>query len=311
MAPRAAIPMRGAESDVHSGLTDASRHFSLLQLALRFKREHSARRRGSFNPKRTEAWTSSSEDSATEDNDDDEECAPVRKARTPDHRPLHGHRRSRVTSSTRSDEKDDVEAKNILSSYGENEPHLFVHDMLRPEPLSVLSCLSDKDRRWLRKAIFYCIVRAGIYALITASVIGLVSVAAQLYFLRENVDVTQTLSGAMQTVVNWFHVIEGVQPSNTSDPGAPPSHFNSSAPTPAVASTSWVNQYGYDIVVLVATVVISIAEIVVLYIDNLNVCFSIARNCGVPLHRQGGRGGWGIDGMSAFLLPSTDESFMI
>ena len=171
-----------------------------------------------------------------------------------------------------------------------------------PEPLSMLTELSHIERTEMLKARKWALYRAVFIGFMSAIVLGLCEVTAAQVLLGSN---AQLGDGAIQTTTNAWTLIAGVVGPwfgyhGTSVSAGTNSTYlplvGNGTASPAVNSTFGIEgaapgltaqeSLPYWIVILVATVIVSVAEVGSLFADSLNTSFKYARTAGIPLHHH-------------------------
>ena len=171
---------------------------------------------------------------------------------------------------------------------GDSTSHV-VHALAEPDPFSMISSLSCEERQKIRRIRFWCLLRACVYSLVTATIVGLTNLVCQVFFFSSTPSLFDTSISSSQALLNWISggVYVPVQVLTTN---ASLNIFNSSnggpyAPVTSTNSLGMRDVLKYQLVVSGVALALSVLEIVVLYLDNLQVCFSLAKTGGVPLHR--------------------------
>lgn len=159
-----------------------------------------------------------------------------------------------------------------------------LHTMLRPTPLCMIPTLNMTERMWLSHATRWCTVRAAMYALFAAVLIGAVDLVAQSYFLGAT-------SGGMYSLVLSFDSVKSLFLPMGSTVESVANHTAAGSTgvlsqVDAATATGLMPFIKYQVIVMAVTLVVSALEILALYVDNLQVCLGMARTGGIPLDTQ-------------------------
>jgi hypothetical protein len=178
--------------------------------------------------------------------------------------------------------------KNANSASASDSTTHIVHALAEPEPLSMISSLSADERAKFSKIRFWCLFRACVYSLVTAIVVGLTNLVCQVIFFSSTPSLLDSSVSSSQALFNWLSgsVFLSVQMMASNSTLKTPLGLNSTRrPEGGSESLDLNDVLRYQLVVSAVALVASVVEIVFLYLDNLQVCYSLAKTGGVPLHR--------------------------